>query len=313
LKDQKNIDLGLKKAYDELFMTDQGRAENRLPKIYDIPLSEIDPFPDHPFQVRLDEDMEQLVESIRERGIITPVTLRKKEDGRYEIVSGHRRTKACELAGLSTVKAEIKELTRDEAIILMVESNLQRSKILPSEKAYSYKMKLEAMKRQGQRTDLSSVPVAQKSKTSREVLGEEVGESQDQVRRYIRLTELQPTILEMVDEGKIAFRPAVEISYLTKPEQAELYEVMQSELATPSLSQAIKLKEFSKNGRLNEDVIFSIMSEEKPNQREKYVIKAETLKRYIPDNIPYSKTEDYIIKALDFYQRHLARQKGMER
>ena len=315
MKEQKNIDLGLKKAYDELFMTDQGRAENRLPKIYNIPLSEIDPFPDHPFQVRLDEDMEQLVESIRERGIITPVTLRKKEDGRYEIVSGHRRTKACELVGLSTVKAEIKELTRDEAIILMVESNLQRSKILPSEKAYSYKMKMDALRRQGKRSDLTSTPVAGKSEKGEtaDVVGAVLGESGDQVRRYIRLTELQPTILEMVDEGKIAFRPAVEISYLSKPEQAELYEVMQSELATPSLSQAIKLKEFSKNGRLNEDVIFSIMSEEKPNQREKYVIKAETLKRYIPDNIPYSKTEDYIIKALDFYQRHLARQKGMER
>lgn len=312
MKDQK-IDLGLKNAYDELFMNDKERAENKLPRIYDIPLSEIDPFPDHPFQVRLDEDMEQLVESIKERGLITPVTLRQKEDGRYEIVSGHRRTKACELAGLDTIKAEVKELTRDEAIILMVESNLQRSKILPSEKAYSYKMRLEAMKRQGERTDLSSVPVAQKSKTSREALGEAVGESQDQIRRYIRLTELQPNILEMVDEGKIAFRPAVEISYLSKPEQSQLYEVMQSELATPSLSQAIKLKDFSKNGRLNEDVIFSIMSEEKPNQREKYVIKAETLKRYIPDNIPYNKTEDYIIKALDFYQRHLNRQRGMER
>lgn len=312
---QKNVDLGLKNAYDELFMNDQERAENKLPRIYDIPISEIDPFPDHPFQVRLDEDMEQLVESVKERGLITPVTLRKKEDGRYEIVSGHRRTKACELAGLDTVKAEVKELTRDEAIILMVESNLQRSKILPSEKAYSYKMKLEAMKRQGQRTDLTSSPVEMKSsgKQSLDLIGETAGDSRNQVHRYIRLTELQPNILEMVDEGKIAFRPAVEISYLTKPEQAQLYEIMQSELATPSLSQAIKLKDFSKNGRLNEDVIFSIMSEEKPNQREKYVIKAETLKRYIPDNIPYNKTEDYIIKALDFYQRHMNRQRGMER
>ncbi|MBQ3579027.1 MAG: ParB/RepB/Spo0J family partition protein, partial [Firmicutes bacterium] len=214
-------------------MNDQERAENKLPRIYDIPISEIDPFPDHPFQVRLDEDMEQLVESVKERGLITPVTLRKKEDGRYEIVSGHRRTKACELAGLDTVKAEVKELTRDEAIILMVESNLQRSKILPSEKAYSYKMKLEAMKRQGQRTDLTSSPVEMKSsgKQSLDLIGETAGDSRNQVHRYIRLTELQPNILEMVDEGKIAFRPAVEISYLSKPEQAELYEVMQSELA----------------------------------------------------------------------------------
>ncbi len=314
MKEQK-IDLGLKNAYDELFMNDQERAENKLPRIYDIPLSEIDPFPDHPFQVRLDEDMEQLVESIKERGLITPVTLRQKEDGRYEIVSGHRRTKACELAGLDTVKAEVKDLTRDEAIILMVESNLQRSKILPSEKAYSYKMRLEAMKRQGERTDLTCDPLGHKSDGTKSVekIADNSPDSKTQVQRYIRLTELQPNILEMVDEGKIAFRPAVEISYLTKPEQAQLYEVMQSELATPSLSQAIKLKDFSKNGRLNEDVIFSIMSEEKPNQREKYVIKAETLKRYIPDNIPYNKTEDYIIKALDFYQRHLNRQRGMER
>ncbi len=312
---QKNIDLGLKNAYDELFMNDQERAENKLPRIYDIPISEIDPFPDHPFQVRLDEDMEQLVESVKERGLITPVTLRKKEDGRYEIVSGHRRTKACELAGLDTVKAEVKELTRDEAIILMVESNLQRSKILPSEKAFSYRMRFEAMKRQGKRTDLTCDPLGYKSDGTKSVekIADNSPDSKTQGQRYIRLTELQPTILEMVDEGKIAFRPAVEISYLTKPEQAQLYEVMQSELATPSLSQAIKLKDFSKNGRLNEDVIFSIMSEEKPNQREKYVIKAETLKRYIPDNIPYNKTEDYIIKALDFYQRHLNRQRGMER
>lgn len=312
MKGQKDIDLGLKNAYDELFMTDAGRAENRLPKIYDIPLSEIDPFPDHPFQVRIDEDMEQLVESVKERGIITPVTLRKKEDGRYEIVSGHRRTKACELAGLDTIKAEVKELTRDEAIILMVESNLQRSKILPSEKAYSYKMRLEAMNRQGERTDLTSRPVDTKSRSD-EQLAESVSDSARQIQRYIRLTELLPNILDMVDEGKIAFRPAVEISYLTKPEQAALYDVMQSELATPSLSQAIKLKEFSKNGRLNEDVIISIMSEEKPNQREKYVIKAETLKRYIPDSIPYSKREDYIIQALEYYRKYLDRQKDLSR
>ena len=314
MKSPKEIDLDPKEACGELFIADQDLTENSLPRIYDIPLSRIDPFPDHPFQVRLDEDMEQLMESIKERGIITPVTLRRKEDGRYEIVSGHRRCKACELAGLDTVKAEVKELTRDEAIILMVESNLQRSTILPSEKAFSYKMRLEAMNRQGKRTDLTSGPLGQKSAVdSRSELADSVLDSSRQIHRYIRLTELQPNILEMVDEGKIAFRPAVEISYLTKPEQAQLYEAMQSELATPSLSQAIKLKDFSRNGRLSEDVIFSIMSEEKPNQREKYVIKAETLKRFIPENIPYSKTEDYIIKALDFYQRHLSRQKGMER
>lgn len=208
MKNVQKIDLGLT-GYDELFANDEERKVNKLPRIFDIPISEIDDFPDHPFKVKIDEDMDQLVQSIKERGIITPVTLRPKEDGRYEIVSGHRRKKACELAGLDTVKAEVREMSRDEAIILMVESNLQRSTILPSEKAFSYKMRLEAMNRQGQRTDLTSVPVAQKS-TSREQLGKEVGESQDQVRRYIRLTQLIQPLLDLVDEGRIAFRPAVE-------------------------------------------------------------------------------------------------------
>ena len=211
----------LMSGYDELFGSDQDRAENKLPKIFQIPIEEIDEFPDHPFQVRMDEDMEQLVESIKERGVITPVTLRKKEGGRYEIVSGHRRTKACELAGLSAVPAEIKDLTRDEAIILMVESNLQRSVILPSEKAFSYKMRLEAMNRQGERTDLTSTPLVSKSRTNEE-LGKQVNESREQIRRYIRLTELIPELLQLVDEGKIALRPAVEISYLTKEEQTAL-------------------------------------------------------------------------------------------
>lgn len=211
---KKDIDLDLT-GFAELFMNDEGRAESRLPRIYDIPLSEIDDFPNHPFKVKMDEDMNQLVQSVKERGVITPITLRQKEDGRYEIVSGHRRRKACELAGLERVPAEIKELSRDEAIILMVESNLQRSIILPSEKAFSYKMRLEAMKRQGERTDLTSVPVAQKS-TSREQLGKEVGESQDQVRRYIRLTQLIQPLLDLVDEGRIAFRPAVESVYHCK-------------------------------------------------------------------------------------------------
>ena len=219
------IDLGLT-GYDELFMDDAARAENRLPRIYDIPLSEIDEFPDHPFQVRLDEDMDQLVQSIRERGLITPVTLRQKDDGRYEIVSGHRRCKACELAGMDTVKAEIKELTRDEAIILMVESNLQRSTILPSEKAFSYKMRLEALNRQGKRTDLTSCPVDTKS-DSGSLVGKDQGDSRRQVFRYIRLTELVPEILQMVDDGKIAFRPAVEISYLGQDEQQDLLEAME--------------------------------------------------------------------------------------
>ena len=287
---EKTVDLGLKTAFDELFMSDAGRAENRLPKIYEIPLSEIDDFPDHPFQVRLDDDMDALVQSVKERGIITPVTLRQKEDGRYEIVSGHRRKKACELAGLETVKSEIKELTRDEAIILMVESNLQRSTIFPSEKAFSYKMRLEAMKRQqGERTDLTSAPLGQKldSKTSRELLAEKSADSNTQIQRYIRLTELIPDLLNMVDEGRIAFRPAVELSYLTKEQQAALLETVSYTDATPSLAQAIKMKEFSKNGKLGPDVIESIMSEEKPNQKEKFTFKAERLRQYIPSNIPY--------------------------
>lgn len=301
------IDLGLT-GYDELFMDDAARAENRLPRIYDIPLSEIDEFPDHPFQVRLDEDMDQLVQSIRERGLITPVTLRQKDDGRYEIVSGHRRCRACELAGMDTVKAEIKELTRDEAIILMVESNLQRSTILPSEKAFSYKMRLEAMKRQGKKLETSS-PVGTKLDRSSEVITAETGDSRNQIHRYIRLTELVPEILQMVDDGKIAFRPAVEISYLGQDEQQDLLEAMEYADATPSLAQAIKMKKFSGEGKLGPDVIESIMSEEKPNQREKYTFKADRLRPLIPASVPLNQTEDYICKALEHYNRFLERQK----
>ena len=311
MKSGQKIDLGLT-GYDELFMTDQERAENKLPRIYDIPLSEIDPFPDHPFQVRMDEDMQLLVESIKERGLITPITLRKKDDGRYEIVSGHRRTKACEIAGLETVKAEIREMTRDEAIILMVDSNCQRTTILPSEKAKSYKMKLEAMKRQGQRSDLTSTPMAGKLKAgeSADLIGASAGESGDQVRRYIRLNELIPEILEMVDEGKIAFRPAVELSYLTEDEQQCLHEAMLYADATPSLAQAQRLKAFSKDKTLGPHVIETIINEEKPNQREKINIRYDQARRYIPESVPYERTGEYILKALEYYQRHLERQKG---
>ena len=308
---KKQIDLGLT-GLDELFMDDRERAESKLPKIHEIPLSEIDEFPNHPFHVRIDEDMDQLVESIKERGIITPVTLRQKPDGRYEIVSGHRRTKACELAGLATVKAEIKELSRDEAIILMVESNLQRTTILPSEKAFSYKMRLEAINRQGQRTDLTSTPVVSKSR-SNEVLGEIGGESREQVRRYIRLTHLIPPLLDLVDAGKIAFRPAVELSYLTEEEQNSLLDSISSEQSTPSLAQALKMKEFSQNGRLNADVILSIMCEQKPNQKEKISFQSERLKPFIPKNFTAKQTEDYIIKALEYYHRYQLRQKERDR
>ena len=310
MKSVQKIDLGLT-GYDELFMNDAERKENKLPRIYDIPLSEIDDFPDHPFKVKLDEDMDQLVASIKERGLITPITLRPKEDGRYEIVSGHRRRKACELAGLETVKAEVREMSRDEAIILMVESNLQRSVILPSEKAFSYKMRLEAMKRQGQRTDLTCAPVEHKSEgaKSRDILGDEVGESREQIRRYIRLTELDPALLDMVDEGRIALRPAVEISYLQKDEQAALLEEISYNDATPSLAQAIKMKKFSQEGKLNGDVIESIMSEEKPNQREKLSIKYSDVRRFIPQTVPYEKTGAYILRALEYYHRYQERQK----
>ena len=309
---KKQIDLGLT-ALDELFMDDKERAEIQLPKIHEIPLSEIDEFPGHPFHVRLDEDMDQLVESIKSRGIITPVTLRQKPDRRYEIVSGHRRTKACELAGLTTVKAEIKELSRDEAIILMVESNLQRTTILPSEKAFSYKMRLEAMKRQGQRTDLTSSPVETKFERSSDELTAETGDSRNQIHRYIRLTNLIPPLLEMVDSGRIAFRPAVELSYLTEAEQNSLLESIGYEDATPSLAQAVKMKSFSQAGKLNPDVILSILCEQKPNQKEKISFQSERLKPYIPKNFTAKQTEDYVIKALEYYHRYQLRQKERNR
>lgn len=307
MKERPLIDLGIT-GYDELFMNDTERREAALPKIYNIPLSEIDDFPDHPFQVRLDEDMDQLVESVKERGVITPITLRQKTDGRYEIVSGHRRRKACELAGLATVPAEIKELTRDEAIILMVESNLQRSTILPSEKAFSYKMRLEAMKRLPGRPSKENLgPMVQNY--SRDELGESAGESGRQISRYIRLTELIPDLLTMVDEGRIALRPAVELSYLGKLEQQDLAAAIGLSLATPSHAQAIKLRTFSKEGKLSPAVIESIMCEEKPNQKEKINIKYAEARKYIPSSVPYEQTGAYILKALEYYHRHLERQR----
>ena len=302
-------------AYDDLFETDESRAEANLSKIREIPISEIDEFPDHPFKVLMNEDMEQLVESVSRSGVMTPATVRQKEDGRYELISGHRRKKACELAGLETLKCEVKELTHDEAIIVMVESNLQRSVILPSEKAFAYKMRLEAMNRQGHRSDLTSVPVAQKSenKTSREKLSEIVGESQDQVRRFIRLTELVPEILQMVDERQIAFRPAVEISYLSEEQQYTLLEAMGYNDATPSLAQAIKMKKFMQEGKLTDEVIQSIMQEDKPNQKEKPAFKDERITKLIPKSIPRGQETDFVVKALEFYNRHLQRQRGQER
>ena len=301
MRDKPKLDLGLT-AYDELFKDDKEIREGRLPKIYDIPIELIDEFPDHPFKVRMDEDMDQLVESIKERGLITPITLRPKEDGRYEIVSGHRRKKACEIAGLSVVKADVREMSRDEAIILMVESNLQRSVILPSEKAFSYKMRYEALKRQGQRTDLTSGPVGQKF--SRDELASAVEDSSRQIQRYIRLTELTPELLDLVDENQIALRPAVELSYLTKDEQRMVYEQILDCDCTPSHAQAIRMRKFSEEGKLSDAVIESIMQEEKPNQKEKIHIPFVQLRKYIPETVSYDDTRDYIMQALEFYQKY---------
>ena len=299
-------------AYDDLFQTDESRAEAALSKIRDIPISEIDEFPDHPFKVLMDEDMEQLVESIKRNGVMTPATVRLKDDGRYELISGHRRKKACELAGLETLKCEVKDLTRDEAIIVMVESNLQRSVILPSEKAFAYKMRLEAMDRQGKRNDLTSTPLVSKSRSNEE-LADKVGESREQIRRFIRLTELVPGILQMVDERQIAFRSAVEISYLAEGQQYTLLEAMSYNDATPSLAQAIKMKKFSQDGKLTDEVIQSIMEEEKPNQKEKPAFRDERITKLIPKTVPKGQEADFVVKALEFYNRHLQRNKAHER
>ena len=302
-------------AYDDLFQTDESRAEAALSKIRDIPISEIDEFPEHPFKVLMDEDMEQLVESVKRNGVMTPATVRLKEDGRYELISGHRRKKACELAGLETLKCEVKDLTRDEAIIIMVESNLQRSVILPSEKAFAYKMRLEAMKRQGERTDLTSSPLDNKLKgtTSAQQVSRNSGDSQPQIYRFIRLTELVPEILQMVDEKQIAFRPAVEISYLSEEQQYTLLEAMSYNDATPSLAQAIKMKKFNQDGKLTDEVIQSIMEEEKPNQKEKPAFRDERITKLIPKTVPKGQEADFVVKALEFYNRHLQRNKAHER
>lgn len=303
-------------AYDDLFQTDESREEEKLSKIRDIPISEIDEFPDHPFKVLMDEDMEQLVESIKRNGVMTPATVRLKEDGRYELISGHRRKKACELAGLETLKCEVKELTRDEAIIVMVESNLQRSVILPSEKAFAYKMRLEAMNRQAGRPSKDNLtPMVSDLDTTRtnEKLGKEVGESREQIRRYIRLTELVPEILQMVDERQIAFRPAVEISYLTEEQQYTLLEAMEYNDATPSLAQAIKMKKYNQDGKLTSEVIQSIMEEEKPNQKGKPAFRDERITKLIPKTVPRGQETDFVVKALEFYNRHLQRNKAHER
>ena len=281
---------------------------NSQEKVCTVPISLIDDFADHPFQVRDDEDMERLIQSIDNNGVLNPVILRKNGE-RYELIAGHRRKHACLRLGISGIPAIVRELSRDEAVVEMVDSNLQREHILPSEKAYAYKMKMDAMKRQGERTDLTSVPMAQKSKTTRELIAEESGESADQVRRYIRLTELIPELLTMVDEEKIAFRPAVELSYLTEDEQRDLLETIESEEATPSLAQAIRMKNLSKVGKLDMDTIFAIMTEQKPNQKEKIKIPMERLEQFFPRGMPQKQIEDTIVKALTLYQKHLKKKR----
>lgn len=311
MKEQKRIDLGLT-GLDELFMNDAGRAENRGPKTQDIDISLIDSFENHPFKVQKDDDMEQLIESIRERGIIIPVIVRPKEDGRYELISGHRRTFACKELGITTIKAEVKDIDRDEAIILMVDSNLQRSTILPSEKAFSYRMRLEAMKRQGQRTDLTSDPVGPKLRSNEE-LSKTSGDSTTQIKRYIRLTYLIPELLNLVDEGRIALRPAVELSYISPEHQKKIYEMFLLEDVTPSYTQAIALNKHAQNGKLTDQMIKDILSVQKPNQKEKFSISADSVRKYVPSGFTDRQAEQYIVKALEYYSRYRSQQKDKDR
>ena len=293
---------------DDLFSTQELRDDAKLSKIRDIPLELIDDFPDHPFKVRDDEDMIQLVESVKERGVITPATVRQKEDGRYELISGHRRKRACELAGFEALRCEVVDLDRDAATVLMVESNYQRSQILPSEKAFAYKMRLEAMKRQaGRPSKENASPLATNFPQGRSdtELGEQVGESKDQVRRYIRLTSLVPELLELVDEGKIKMRPAVELSYLDEDSQRAVVDEIDLNQCTPSHNQTIRMRKFFTDGKLTPEVVSAIMGEEKPNQREKIVLRGDKVRSLIPKNIPVSQTEDYVVKALEHYSRFL--------
>ena len=289
---------------DDLFTTQAQRDEEQLSKIRDIPLELIDDFPDHPFKVRDDEDMMQLVESVKERGVITPATVRQKEDGRYELVSGHRRKRACELAGFETLRSEIVDLNRDEATILMVESNFQRSEILPSEKAFAYKMRLEALSRQGKRTDLTLSPVGTKLRTADE-LAQECGDSRNQIHRYVRLTNLVPELLEFVDEGRIKMRPAVELSYLDEDCQRDVVDEIDLNDATPSHDQTIRMRKLFNEGNLTTEAIHAVMSEEKPNQKEKIVLRGDRVRQLIPKNIPVSQTEDFVCKALEHYNKFL--------
>lgn len=303
-------DLGMT-PLDDLFSTDESRAGAQLEKVVTLNPADISDFPNHPFKVKQDEAMAEMVDSVKQYGVLVPALVRPKADGGYEMVAGHRRKCAATLAGITEMPCIVRNLTDDEATIIMVDSNLQRETILPSEKAFAYKMKLEAMKRQGQRSDLTSTPLVSKSRSNEE-LGQKNGDSREQVRRFIRLTELIPSVLDMVDSGKIAFRPPVELSYLSKEQQQSLYDTMECEDCTPSLAQAIKMKEFSRDGKLTEEVILSIMQEEKPNQREQFKMPKERISKYFAPGMPAQKIEDTIIKALELYRRR-ERQRDMER
>ena len=293
-------------SLDDLFSSQEERDDAKLKRIYEIPLDEIDPFPDHPYKVRDDEDMMNLVESVRINGVLTPATVRKKEDGRYELLSGHRRFRACQLAGIQTLRCEIVDMSRDEATIFMVESNFQRTKILPSEKAFAYKMRLEAMNRQGQRSNSTCGPRVHKS---RDEIGDTTGESGRTISRYIRLTELLPEILDMVDEGQIAMRPAVELSYIPKLQQGMIWESMELESCTPSYAQAIRMRRLSESDKLTPEAIEAILMEEKPNQKEKIILRGERFSRLFPPDLPMSKREDYVAAAMEHYARFRERQR----
>ena len=309
----KKLDLGMT-ALDELFMNDKERAENKLPKIFDIPLSEIDDFPGHPYRVLDDEDMQNLMESIKDRGVITPAMVRKKDDGRYEMISGHRRKHASERLGLETLRCEVVEVSRDEAIILMVDSNAQRSIILPCDKGRAFKMKLEALKRQGQRTDLTSTPAACKLKgETADIVGKQAGESGDQVRRFIRLTYLIKELQDFVDKGQMKMRPAVELSYLDEETQRDIVDRIDETEAFPSHDQAIRIRRAYEDGEIDYDKVKDIMDEEKPNQKPKFKFSFDRLKPYIPKDYSDSKAEDYVIRALEFYQKHLKKQREQTR
>lgn len=298
-------------SIDDLFTTQAERDDAKREKVFDIPLGDIDSFPDHPYQVRYDDEMKKLAESIRDHGVLTPAIAREKDDGRYELVSGHRRKLAAELVGLETLPTIVRDMDRDAATVLMVNANLQREHVLPSEKAKAFKMKLEAMKRQGKRNDLTSSPMETRLRSD-EIVAQEAGESRNQIQRYIRLTELIPETLQLVDEGKIAFRPAVELSYLTEEEQRDLLETMEQELATPSLAQAIKMKQFSQEGRLDSNVMLSILQEQKPNQVEQIKIPKDRISKFFDEGTPVAKIEETILKALEMYRKR-ERSQDLER